>query len=73
MTEVSFTAISLILFSILFLIATHWVKQKYQENSGSKYKKAVLGGGGSAEIVHAAEPWVTENFQKYNTFYILGV
>ena len=36
-------------------------------------EKAILGGGRSAEIVHAAEPWVTENFQKYNAFYILGV
>ena len=37
------------------------------------FKEAVSGGGPSAEIVQSAESWVTENFQKHNVFYILGV
>lgn len=36
-------------------------------------EKAISGGGNSAKIVQAAEPWVTESLQKYNAFYILGV
>ena len=37
------------------------------------YEKAVLEGGITEQLVQAAEPWITENFQKYDAFYILGV
>ena len=36
-------------------------------------EKAILGGGHSAQIVYAAEPWIIKNFQKHDVFYILGV
>lgn len=34
---------------------------------------AILDGACSVEIIQAAQPWVTDNFQKYDAFYILGV
>ena len=36
-------------------------------------EKAVLEGNTTEQLVQAAESWITENFQKYDTFYILGV
>ena len=37
------------------------------------YDKAVSKGNHTKQLVQAAEPWITKNYQKYDAFYILGV
>ena len=37
------------------------------------YEKSITEGELAGQLVRCAEPWIMENFQKYDAFYILGV